>query len=364
MITKSFSEKLNNISSELQMNPRDLLLVMFLESGVNPGSVNLHSKDPRAQARGLIQFMPDTLKGMGLSPAEINNFVHKSGEEQLDYVKQYVQSHRALIGGRPFTSATQYYVANFFPLALHRWRGTDPVANANKIVVSKFSKDPRERAAYNANTVLDYDKDGVIRVKDLTNTLMGLEKTKNFQNMLAQFNSVAGDGTVSDTRLKPRNRFFGLVKDDSMIAKFLDGLGNILDSFAADDIKKIEKYGSEYPQNKYLINIDSDDDFSSKLEFARILSIALKEEVDADSEIYTDGDNIQLHCALNVEKNRGKEVVEEFCAAFSNTFQEATKSIGGIKIYTFVSDRAPRYQKLDIKLSEINYRKFRLKFIK
>ena len=275
MISKSFSSKLDKISDDLEMNPRDLLLVMFLESGVNPAAVN-----PNGRATGLIQFMPSTLKGMGLSNQEVATFGQKSAEEQLDYVKAYVQNHRPLIGGKPFTSATQYYVANFYPLALQKWRGDDPIRNANVVVVDSNSRDPRERAAYKANKILDTDKDGIIKVSDITRILMQMERTPKFQQTLRQFNTVAGNGMVSERSM--RRRKAPSDTGGSMLANFFKGISHLLDTLTAseENVMKINKYGSEYPLNKYLISIDSNSDFSSKLEFARVLSIALKEEID------------------------------------------------------------------------------------
>lgn len=361
MISRSFSSKLDKISDDLDMNPRDLLLVMYLESGVNPAAVN-----PNGRATGLIQFMPSTLKGMGLSKQDIATFGQKSAEEQLDYVKAYVQNHRALIGGRPFTSATQYYVANFYPLALQKWRGDDPIRNANVVVVDSKSRDPRERAAYKENRILDTDKDGVIKVSDITRILMQMERTPKFRQTLRQFNTVAGNGLVSERSMRKS----APAQHGSMLASFFKSINRLLDSLVApalaseENEMKINKYGSEYPLNKYLISIDSDSDLSSKLEFSRVLSMALKEEIDSDSEIYTNGSDVNIQCMLSAEKNRGLEVLKEFCAAFSDVFEYSTKSIGGIKIYTFITpEKNSDYQKLDIKLADINYRKFHLKFI-
>lgn len=126
----------------------------------------------------------------------------------------------------------------------------------------------------------------------------------------------------------------------------------------------MNKYGINYPPNKYLISIDSDNDVDSKIEFARILSLALKEETDSESEIYSDENEVEIQCVVNAKQNIGLKVVKEMCAAVADTFEYATRKIGSIKIYTHVSiDKDPCYQKLGIKLSEINYRKFQLKFI-
>lgn len=155
----------------------------------------------------------------------------------------------------------------------------------------------------------------------------------------------------------------------NMLMSFFKRLGDLLDSLTREagsiKVKSINKYGTEFPQNKYLISIDSDSDLSSKLEFARILSFALKEEIDADSETYTDGKDVEVQCVVNAEQNRGLHVIKELCSVLSDTFEYATKKIGGVKTNTFVlSNEDSCYQKLDIKLSETNYRKFQLKFIR
>ena len=157
--------------------------------------------------------------------------------------------------------------------------------------------------------------------------------------------------------------------EPNMLVSFFKRLGDILDSLTreAGSIKmnSINKYGSNYPQNKYLISVDSSSDLSSKLEFARILSLALKEEIDANTEIYTDGKDVEVQCVVNVERTRGLHILSELCNSLSETFEYATKKIGGVKTNTFVMPNEDScYQKLDIKLSETNYRKFQLKFIK
>lgn len=107
----NFYKKLVDICSEVGMNPEDLLCVMISESGMNPAA---HEKTYGAS--GLIQFMPSTLKSMGYKgdPADFRKI---SGEGQLDYVRAYIKSQMPLNGG-PFKSAAQYYVANFYPVAL------------------------------------------------------------------------------------------------------------------------------------------------------------------------------------------------------------------------------------------------------
>lgn len=156
--------------------------------------------------------------------------------------------------------------------------------------------------------------------------------------------------------------------EPNMLMAFFKRLGDIIDSLTREaqgvKMESVNKYGSEYPKNKYLISIDSSSDLSSKLEFARILSLALKEEIDSNSQIHTDGKDVEVQCVVNAMQDRGLSVVKELSATVSNAFEYATNKIGGVKIDTFVMpNESSCYQKLDIKLSETNYSSFQNKFI-
>src|SRR5665213_1348915 len=130
MINQQFSEKLNQIRQDVGMNPRDLLLVMYLESGVDSTQKNHVS----GKAVGLIQFLPKTLEGLGVPKDQINNFNQVPAVKQLDYVKKYIQNQMSY-AGRNFKSAPEYYVANFYPKSLTKWHGQDPIENKNIVVV-------------------------------------------------------------------------------------------------------------------------------------------------------------------------------------------------------------------------------------
>jgi hypothetical protein len=191
----AFYKKLTEVCNDLGMNPRDLLLVMWMESGVDPAN----PAGGQNGARGLIQFEPDTLRSMKVSEHDIDTFRGKSGIEQLDYVKRFIQTmQNAHNGGRPFGSATKYYCCNFYPATMYRWKGDDIMQNLNTIVVNSNANNQNERKAYRDNKILDVDHDGVITVGDIARMLAARSNDGGFQNMLATLNTVAGPGTVSE----------------------------------------------------------------------------------------------------------------------------------------------------------------------
>lgn len=65
---------------------RDLMDVMFFESGISPKRVNRESG-----ATGLIQFLPQTAKALGTSPKELETM---TSLEQLKYVKLYFEPYK------------------------------------------------------------------------------------------------------------------------------------------------------------------------------------------------------------------------------------------------------------------------------
>jgi hypothetical protein len=299
---------------------------------------------------------------MKVPERDIANFTKKSGSEQLDYVKRYVLGMQNDFNhGQPFNSATKYYHANFYPATLYRWHGDDPSANRNVVIVSKFASSAQERAAYEENKGwLDRNKDGKITVSDIISLLNTLSQDSKFQGMYTQLKNVVGS-SQNEVAQKPQPQN---TQTSHTVSNFLVRLDKLLDSLANLE-PKISKFGLSTKQSTFLILIDSNNDFSSKLEFAKILCTAMKERLDANSNIYSDNEHIEIECLLDTDYKNGMGVLKEFCTAISDTFQYATRKIGGIKIATSIMENiSSYYQPLDIQVSNINSRKFKLKFLK
>jgi hypothetical protein len=337
MLSTSFFQKLAEVCGRLGIKPANLLLVMFLESGVNPAQKNKAG----GSAVGLIQFMPDTLKSMGLDENTIKNFDKVPAEKQLDYVEQYVRGAMNKIGNKPFTSATQYYHANIFPLTLSRWSGDDPKLNRNVVVFSSRSKDARERAAYKYNgKYFDTDNKGYVSVGDLSTRLNELKNTTQFKNILSQF--------INSTQNIPKEyNEKNEVENDKV------------DNF-------IQNFISQFKEaNNYLLNISSTGDLSCSLEFARILCLALKENLNAKTNIHLNNNEVEITCRINSEKNIGYNKIKKLSSVVIEDFKNATKKLGNTDYFiTCIADSKSELQEIDIKTAEINFRKFHLKFLR
>ena len=397
----NFYTKLVEISKESGINPEDLLNVMQLESGLNPAAINKQSN-----AVGLIQFMPKTLKGLGYTGSYMD-FSKLSGEEQLDYVKKYVQGH-----GKKFRSAPHYYVANLYPVALNLpgVKKDDPntiileqnpqtITVGDKIYSKKYydigSKilSAEEIAAYNANKGLDYNHDGNITFGDMATLLGKASHNKNYTNSLAQLTQQTGySPTKKDTQTEIATKMPDK-KDDDVFQQLLNkhypkttatqtsaapaaAVAQTAPEYSMDSV--LTKYynilrGSQkqnkqlckiaFPTSNILIGIKTSDQINA-IEFARILRLALNEELLIDTNTYSDENNVDVECIINGPIDQSFNVINEITAAVVDAFKVATNKIGGINIdVEFCINKVSSYQPMSWKVADTNYRKFLLKFV-
>ena len=136
-----FTEKVNNISGELRIDPNWLMFVMWFESRLNPQAVN-----PISGATGLIQFMPSTARSLGTT---IGVLRHMNNVQQLDYVFAYLRPYK----GR-MKRWIDVYLAVFYPKAMGK---PDFVITSD--IVAKHNK------------IFDIDKDLDISVKEIETVL-------------------------------------------------------------------------------------------------------------------------------------------------------------------------------------------------
>jgi hypothetical protein len=136
-----FTEKVNNICAELQIEANWLMFVMWFESKLNPQAVN-----PISGATGLIQFMPSTARSLGTTTAILK---HMSNVQQLDYVLDYLRPYK----GRMKTWV-DVYLAVFYPKAM---------GNPNFVITPDIIA--------KQNKIFDLNKDLDISVKEIETAL-------------------------------------------------------------------------------------------------------------------------------------------------------------------------------------------------
>lgn len=140
-------------------------------------------------------------------------------------------------------------------------------------------------------------------------------------------------------------------------------LTKYLNMVAASDTSYKKIYKKALPHNKILIKINSNDNTNS-IEFARILTSALDTELSADSTVFTDGNNVEIECDIHGPKENCFDAVVQLSDVVAETFKMATYKLGGvnIKVNCFMNKKSS-YDQLNVKMAEINYRKFLLKII-
>ena len=136
-----FTEKVNNICAELQIEANWLMFVMWFESKLNPQAVN-----PISGATGLIQFMPSTARSLGTTTTVLK---HMSNVQQLDYVLAYLRPYKDRM-----KRWIDVYLAVFYPKAM---------GNPNFVITSDI--------VAKQNKIFDLNKDLDISVKEIETAL-------------------------------------------------------------------------------------------------------------------------------------------------------------------------------------------------
>ncbi len=354
---QNFYPKLVQIASEVGMKPEDIIAIMASESGIN-------SKIPNqagASAIGLIQFTPNTLKGLGYDK-DWREFGNVSAEEQLDYVKRYIQS-QAKFAGKPLQSAAQFYVATYWPVAL-RLPGiqkNDPDTvfveespETVKIGNRRYSKkyydigikvDPQmESRAYKENPLFHGSTPGKTTLGDMQAQVDRTKKGSTYKNAIVNMTKTTGR-QVNDTGETNKS-------SPSYISSFINKLEKLLSLFA-----------SVPEQNNFLISVGSSSDHYATMEYARILSAALEEYLDAKTNIYSNENNIEIECKASGDKKNLFDAIKELSVGVADAFKYATLKIGSINFFALIiADRKSNYELLHPRKADLYCRAFKLKF--
>jgi hypothetical protein len=136
-VDPAFKQKVLGISQRLGCDPSRLMAAMAFETGE---TFSPDKQNPTSGAMGLIQFMPQTARGLGTTTDELKNM---TAIDQLDFVEQYLLPFK----GR-MNSLSDVYMTILFPAA---------VGKPDSTVL--FSSPSR---AYEQNKGLDVNHDGMI----------------------------------------------------------------------------------------------------------------------------------------------------------------------------------------------------------
>lgn len=144
---EAFEQKVRWIAQQLGINPNWLMLVMWIESRLNPIAEN-----PITGATGLIQFMPSTALAYGTSVEALRKM---SNLQQLDYVYKYLRVYK-----NRMKTFVDTYLAVFFPVAMGQ--AQDFIIHARNLSAEQVAK---------ANKIYDLNLDGHITVAEIRDSL-------------------------------------------------------------------------------------------------------------------------------------------------------------------------------------------------
>jgi hypothetical protein len=135
-------------------------------------------------------------------------------------------------------------------------------------------------------------------------------------------------------------------------------LDNILRMISAS-----KKEWKKLPKQKVLLRIASDNPLHST-EFARVLSLALDEELQAKSSIHAEGNAVEISCSLPGMEKEVLAAVKGVSSAIAEAFCCATSRLGGIKVSSdILPGRSSVLATVDPEQAEKMYHRFLLKMI-
>lgn len=380
----NFYPKLVKITSELGMKPEDLVAIMISESGLNPAA-----HEPKYNGGGIIGFMPSTLSSMKYKGSP-EDFRKLSGEEQLSYVKGVIQNSMKLNGG-PFTSAAQYYVANFWPVALKLpgirsgnlntvFLEQNPESVTDPKTGKKYSKkyydvgfhiNPgSEKLAYEANPLFHTTVKGAITYGDMQKRVDMVKKLPAYQKALKAINDVRGSSGEGDNL----NDMYKKYLEQNKNKETTQSPGNqmpinkILDSYlqqvtAAEKLNK-KIYKKFLPTNNIVIRVSALD-YTDAFEFSNVLSSALNEELHARAYVNGNDEEVEIDCAISGPEKECFNTVKQLAQSIASAFKHATVKIGAIDVKVdFFMNKKSSYQQREFEYVDMQHRKFLLKFLR
>ncbi len=202
-----FLNKVNKYASKKDIKASDLLGVMASESGLDP------SKVAKNGATGLIQFMPDTAKGLGTSTEELAKMTIS---QQFDYVEKYLEKGGLKQGAKGSDIYAQVYLPS----------------RKNRDVLAEKGED-----YYESNKGLDIGNKGKITQQDLQTRVENKKKEFNIEDTPTTYSSKISKITSG----------FGI-----RLGKEHEGVdfgGKTGDAVTATGSGKIKRAGWENPNN-------------------------------------------------------------------------------------------------------------------
>lgn len=333
-----FISELINVGNRLGIDPSFMASVMRSESGFNHQAIN-----PRGGATGLIQFMPATAKKLGTSTEDL---AAMSDVEQLAYVEKFFKPWAGRI-----KSPGDLYMATFLPIFVGKPSDTIIGQKDNKDVIAG---NLTYHKVWDYNKVFDKDKDGIIRVSDVTgraNSIYNAGVKRGALTPSSVSQPVQKEKEMSTSPTSPE------VNPSQYTGQDARELFNFL--YASGPIEKIVKralYEKYLPKNRLLISIGSKDiEFHNRVRFAKVLSSALRIELDAECSMHNYNDKIEIEADVYGPKGAVMKAANAIYEGLSDTFEDTTSKRVTASVVMGVKSS---YGLIESSVMEDSFRKF------
>jgi len=208
-----FMGEVKRVSEKFQINPQDLLQVMYRESALDPAA-----KNPNSTASGLIQFTEDTAKTLGTTTGALR-MMTRAG--QMQYVEKYFDYWKLPKGADRGT----IYAYVFLP----------GLAQKGEVSLAR-ADDPKTKRYYELNKGLDVVAPyGVIDKNDLNAATATMSMPAVSALPASETKAESPPPTTSNTT----NQDAAKANDDTMVAAMGAAQG------AAAVAKKLDVFGEE-----------------------------------------------------------------------------------------------------------------------
>jgi len=141
-LTDSIKTKINDICQKLNISYNDLIIVIYHESKFNPNAICKSTN-----AKGLIGFMPQTLKWLKISSLPLNII------DQLDIVYLYLNKYNIP------NNIYSIWLSIFYPYAINQ-------TNNNNYIFGEELNIKRANKIAKYNKGFDYNNDGFIQMNE------------------------------------------------------------------------------------------------------------------------------------------------------------------------------------------------------
>lgn len=243
-----------------------------------------------ARRNGYITITGNTAERFGTSSDELRAM---SDVQQLDYVEKFYSPYKGRLN-----TIGDVYMATFLPKFVGKPEDTIIAQKDNMDFVSK-SEGLTYDKVYRYNKGFDYDKDGIIRISDVSN------KVKNIYSAALKREPISVNEEPmanEDSELKELASYLGI-----SLAK---PLTNIVKNAILE--KKI-------PKNTVVISLESDD-ISGTMAYSYVLSNALEAGIDADTKLYSKDNNIEIVCTANGSLDNIKSAIKGILNIINHQF--------------------------------------------